>query len=73
MPREVKEEGLATKGHGNQGWGWVGECSDEIDSCLDDIGGYITVCICQNLENLTKIVSVSYRRFNGKKNCVNLV
>lgn len=44
-----------------------GECSDEIDSCLDDIGGYITVCICQNLENLTKIVSVSYRRFNGKK------
>lgn len=50
-----------------------GECSDEIDSCLDDIGGYITVCICQNLENLTKIVSVSYRRFNGKKNCVNLV
>lgn len=72
MPGKVKEERLATKGHGNQGWGWVGECSDEIVSCLDDIGGYITVCICQNLQNLTKIVSV-LQAFPWEKNCVNLV
>lgn len=67
MPREVKEEGLVTKGHGNQGWGWVGECSDEIVSCLDDIGGYIGMYLSKFTELNKNSILQAFQW--GKKLC----
>lgn len=74
MPGEMKEEGLTTKGHGNQCLGGLERCSGEIVLCFDYTDGYITVYICQNLQNLTKIdFQCSIHISMKKETCENLV